>query len=86
MVGKTTRDARHTRPTALRVLLATLLPQFAFGISFAWIGLAPYAAAPAIAARVTAAGTATSYDRGPTAPRTSGGAVPTRGFYTAIES
>lgn len=43
MVGKTTSDARRTRTTAMRVILATLFPQFAFGVSFAWIGLAPYA-------------------------------------------
>ncbi len=43
MVEKTMGDARHTRTTALRVMLATLFPQFAFGVSFAWIGLAPYA-------------------------------------------
>jgi MFS family permease len=35
-------DARRTRTTALRVMLAILFPQFAFGVSFAWIGLAPY--------------------------------------------
>ncbi len=28
--------------TAVRVLIATLMPQFAFGLSYAWIGLAPY--------------------------------------------
>jgi MFS family permease len=43
MVGKTTSDARRSRTTAIRVILATLFPQFAFGVSFAWIGLAPYA-------------------------------------------
>ena len=42
MLGKTMSDARHTRITAIRVILATIFPQFAFGVSFAWIGLAPY--------------------------------------------
>jgi MFS family permease len=43
MVETIASDARHTRITALRVILAILFPQFAFGVSFAWIGLAPYA-------------------------------------------
>lgn len=42
MVGKITSDVHHTRITAIRVILAILFPQFAFGVSFAWIGLAPY--------------------------------------------
>lgn len=42
MVEKTTDDAHRTRAVAIRVILATLFPQFAFGVSFAWIGLAPY--------------------------------------------
>jgi MFS family permease len=31
-----------TARTAVRALIATLLPQFAFGLSYAWISLAPY--------------------------------------------
>src|SRR6266700_787564 len=29
--------------TAIRVVIATLFPQFAFGLGFVWIGIAPYA-------------------------------------------
>jgi len=31
-----------SKPTMIRVIIATIFPQFAFGLSFAWIGLAPY--------------------------------------------
>ncbi len=31
-----------SRYTMIRVIIATIFPQFAFGVSFAWIGLAPY--------------------------------------------
>ena len=42
MVGISARHVSRPHATALRVVLALFLPQFAFGVSFAWIGLAPY--------------------------------------------
>ena len=33
---------KSTTKVATRVLIATLVPQFAFGLSYAWIGLAPH--------------------------------------------
>lgn len=41
MKAKTANSFHMTR-TALRVLIATLIPQFAFGLSYAWIGLSPH--------------------------------------------
>lgn len=35
--------ATRTRITTARVIIATLFPQFAFGLGFVWIGIAPYA-------------------------------------------
>jgi hypothetical protein len=42
MLDKTTSDRRSTRTTAIRLMIAILFPQFAFGVGFAWIGLAPF--------------------------------------------
>ena len=33
---------KYTTMTAIRVLIATIVPQFAFGLSFVWVALAPY--------------------------------------------
>jgi OFA family oxalate/formate antiporter-like MFS transporter len=38
----TSSNAVDTASTAVRVLIATLTPQLAFGLSYAWISLAPY--------------------------------------------
>ena len=45
---RTVKEATHAAPAhptsmQIRMLIATIVPQFAFGLSFAWIGLAPYA-------------------------------------------
>lgn len=42
MIAKT-ENAVHTSTTALRTLIATLIPQFAFGLSYTWIALSPHA-------------------------------------------
>ncbi len=42
-VQNTNVFAPRTRITATRVIIATLFPQFAFGLGFVWTGIAPYA-------------------------------------------
>lgn len=41
-MSTTSSNTMYAASTAVRVLIATLLPQFAFGLSYAWISLAPY--------------------------------------------
>lgn len=42
-IKNTNAPAARGRATAMRVIIATLFPQFAFGLGFVWIGIAPYA-------------------------------------------
>ena len=42
-IQNTIAPAPRTKATAMRVIIATLFPQFAFGLGFVWIGIAPYA-------------------------------------------
>jgi hypothetical protein len=41
-MSTTTSNTVYTASTAVRVLIATLMPQLAFGLSYAWISLAPH--------------------------------------------
>src|SRR5512142_2854426 len=41
-MSTTSGNTVYMARTAVRVLIATLVPQLAFGLSYAWISLAPY--------------------------------------------